>query len=447
MISRVKALWQGDSLKARSMRGSAWTMAGFGAASVLRLVSNLVLTRLLVPEAFGLMALATVFLTGLNLMSDLGTRKSVMRSQRGEDPEFLRTAWTIQVVRGFGVGLLAALIAWPAAQLYDAPDLFLVLLVMAVTPMFTGFISISAATVQRNLDLGRVTIIDLVAQIISVATMILVAWIWETVWALVAGAIVGSALKLALSHLFLTPFQHRYRFEPEATREIVNYGRWILLGTMFSFLGGRGITAVHGALVPLDVLGILAISTLLATAVEDLVHRLLTSVGFPAMAQVIRERPENLHRALAKLRLRMLLPGVAILIALSLLAQPLIDVLYDPRYALAGAFLGLQALNAAVRMQAMPYQNAMLALGGSRAHSLVMFTSAALGVTGTIVGYFVDGPYGMILGMGVAALVVFAMSAYFAVREGYADLRFDAAMIAVLAAVYAWILTSLPALP
>ncbi|MEM1340745.1 MAG: oligosaccharide flippase family protein [Pseudomonadota bacterium] len=447
MIGRLKALARDDSLKGRSLRGTLWTTAGFGAASALRLFSNLVLTRLLVPEAFGLMALATVFLAGLNLMSDLGTRKSVMRSQRGEEPAFLRTAWTIQAIRGVGLGVIAALLAWPAAKLYDAPELFAVLAVMAVTPVFKGFVSISNATMGRNLDLKRVTLIDLFSQIVSVAVMIYTAWLLQSVWALVIGALVGSVIKLVLSHMLLTPFKHRLLLEPEATGEIVRYGRWILLGTLFTFLGGRGITAVHGALVPLETLGILAISTLLVAAVEDLVHRLLTSVGFPAMAQVIRERPADLPRALNKLRYRMLLAGLAILVTVSLFAQPLIDLLYDDRYALAGAFLTLQALNGTFRILSMPYQNAMLALGGSGPHSAVMFASAALGISGTVAGFLLYGPYGMIMGMGLAGLVVFAISTGFAVKGGYANLRFDAIVLAALVALYAWLLTTLPALP
>lgn len=447
VMSRLKALAQDDSIKGRSLRASVWTMGGFGAASALRLGSNLVMTRLLVPEAFGLMALATLFLTGLTLLSDIGTRNSVMRSQRGEELAFLHTAWTIQVLRGLIVGVLAALVAWPAAQFYQAPELFAMLLVMAVAPALQGLMSISSATMGRNIDLKRLTLIELVAQVIALAVMIYLAWLWQSVWAMVVGALLNGALRMIMSHLVLTPFRHRFYLEPAAVQEIVQYGRWILLGTTFGFLGGRGITAVHGALVPLDVLGILAVSTLLVAAVEDLLHRLLSAVGFPGLTQVIRERPADLPGALNKLRYRMLLAGLGILVVLSLVAQPLIDLLYDDRYALAGAFLGLQALNGTFRMLSMPLHNCMLALGNSRPHSMIMFVSAGLGVACTLAGFTLYGPYGMIMGMGIAALVTFAIAVWFAVRDGYANLRFDLVVVTALVAFYAWQLGNLPPVP
>jgi hypothetical protein len=61
---------------------------------------DLILTRLLFPEAFGLMALVQVFMGGLQMFSDLGVNMSIIQSKRGEDPDFLNTAWTFQILRG-----------------------------------------------------------------------------------------------------------------------------------------------------------------------------------------------------------------------------------------------------------------------------------------------------------------------------------------------------------
>ena len=69
-------MFKGEGLRALALRGAVWSFAGFGLQNLLRLLSNLILTRLLVPEMFGLMALANVFITGLTLLSDVGTTTS-----------------------------------------------------------------------------------------------------------------------------------------------------------------------------------------------------------------------------------------------------------------------------------------------------------------------------------------------------------------------------------
>jgi hypothetical protein len=80
--------FSGQDILARALRGSAITAAAYALAQGLRLVSNLILARLLFPEAFGLMALVAVVLTGLQMLSDTGTAPSIARSTRGDDPDF-----------------------------------------------------------------------------------------------------------------------------------------------------------------------------------------------------------------------------------------------------------------------------------------------------------------------------------------------------------------------
>jgi hypothetical protein len=81
---------QGSSLKKKAIRGTAWTLFGYGGSQALRLVSNLILTRLLVPEVFGLMALVQTFQIGLTLFSDIGIAPSIIQNKRGEDPTFFQ---------------------------------------------------------------------------------------------------------------------------------------------------------------------------------------------------------------------------------------------------------------------------------------------------------------------------------------------------------------------
>lgn len=129
-------------LSSTSGRGASWTTFGFVATYGIRLLSTLVLTRLLAPDVFGLMSLVWVFIGAISMLSDIGTIPSVIRSPRGDEKVFLDTAWTIQAVRGFWIGGLTLLIAWPISRLYDEPQLFPILCTVAVMPVIDGMNSI-----------------------------------------------------------------------------------------------------------------------------------------------------------------------------------------------------------------------------------------------------------------------------------------------------------------
>ena len=90
----------GGNLTARIIRAAFLSIGSFGLSQGLRLVSNLLLTRILFPEAFGLMGLVNVLLIGLAMFSDVGIGPAIARSPRGDERDFLDTAWTLQILRG-----------------------------------------------------------------------------------------------------------------------------------------------------------------------------------------------------------------------------------------------------------------------------------------------------------------------------------------------------------
>jgi O-antigen/teichoic acid export membrane protein len=104
------------ALRHRAVGGSVWTLVGFGTSNALRLVSNVLLARLLFPEAFGLMAMVHVFIQGLWLFTDIGVGPAIVQSKRGDDRDYLDTAWTIQALRGMALTLVSFAIAWPTCS-------------------------------------------------------------------------------------------------------------------------------------------------------------------------------------------------------------------------------------------------------------------------------------------------------------------------------------------
>lgn len=425
------------SLTALAMRGAFWTVTGFGLQYALKLISTLFLTRLLNPDAFGLMSLAAVVLTGLNLLSDIGTTPSVIRSQRGDEPEFLRTAWTLQAGRGVIIAACACLLAWPAAQLYDEPLLFPMIVALSITTLLQGLSSIALPLAQRNMALRQITLLDISVQAITTVATILLAWLLQSVWALVLGALCGSTLRLMLSHLVLPPFPHAFRLERDAVSEILTFGRWILLATLLTFLGGKGIDAIRGTLVPVDMLGMLVLAGTISWALGDLVGKLLGNIAFPALSRILRERPQDAARNLRKIQFVLVMGALPGFLLLSFVANDLIGLMYDDRYAMAGSFLMVLALGSAAGTLSMPYQNTMLALGESRVHAIVMGSAAALKIAGTVIGFHLGGMIWMLAALGFAEIVVMLIAARFAHRRGLANLRLDAAALAILAVAYA----------
>src|SRR6266478_9581535 len=83
------------TVRQAAARGAVWTVAGYASVMVLRFGFNLLLTRLVAPKVFGVMAIINLLIQSLHMFSDLGISQCVTRHDRGDDPHFLNTAWTV----------------------------------------------------------------------------------------------------------------------------------------------------------------------------------------------------------------------------------------------------------------------------------------------------------------------------------------------------------------
>lgn len=396
-------------LKALAMRGAAWTVAGYGASQVLRLGSNLILTRLLAPELFGIMALANVVLQGLQMFSDIGVRPSIIRSPRGADPRFLNVAWTLQIVRGLVLWLVCWALAWPLAAFYGDPRLWALVPACGFAAVLAGCNSTSLLLANREMRFGRITLVEMAGQAISIAVMIGWALLAPSVWALVAGALAGSAARLVLSHTAVPGPLCRLRWDSASLHELLSFGRWIFASTALTFLVTQGDRLLFGKLLSMEMLGVYSIAVMLTMLPRQIIGRISGSVALPTYSAVLL-REQNLCNVYERVR-RPLAALAGAAAALFLATGPwLIASLYDGRYAAAGWMVQIMGVGLLFHVLESTNGSALLAAGKAQA---VAAGSAAKLVGMAIcmpVGWLLAGLPGALVGIVLADTVKYAVS-------------------------------------
>ncbi|WJS84598.1 oligosaccharide flippase family protein [Paracoccus sp. TOH] len=423
-------------LASRALGSGAWSMANFGLGQIMRLGSNLILTRILSPDDFGLMALVTSFLIGLSMFSDMGFGPSIMQSKRGDDPDFLDTIWTLKIVRGFLIFLAAMAMAWPLSVFYDAPLFGWVFPVAATSMIVGGFLPTRIDTAARHLQIGRLTVIELGNQLIGILITIAAALILQSVWALVWGNVLGAFAQLLMFRLFLPGHRNRFRLEPEARAEVMKFGKWIFFSTICGFLLFQGDRIILGRVLTLHQLGIYNIGLFLATVPA----MLGSSIGGRLFIPLYREHPpsegEHHRRTLARTRagLTALLLFAAIVLAWA--GPPLVGLLYDARYASAGGILVAIACIQMLQVIPISYEYSALAAGDSRGFFIMQSSRAGIYFTLVAGGAFLYGLPGLLVGQALSQIFCYPVTVWLARRHGCWDPRHDliAALVALGAA-------------
>lgn len=411
----------GRTLVQRVMRSSAITVMGFAGSQVIRLASNLILTRLLFPDAFGVMAMVSVFLMGLAMFSDVGVGPAIMQSKRGDDDDFLNTAWTIQIIRGFCLYTVAVVLCWPVSVYYGEPQLLYFLPVAALTLIIQGFNPTRLESANRHLLAGRVTVIDIATQLVGIITAVGLAWVFQSVWALVFSGLLSMLAQLYFLNRFLPGPSNKICWEKPAAQELINFGKWVFLSTICGFAISQADKVVIGRYLSTYDFGIYNIGFFLASFPMMMGGVVTHRVVIP----IYRESPPRDSLAnFLHLRKMRTFATAALMVLVSVLVVTgvwLVDVLYDPRYLAAGGIVVLIALIQIPAIIAMTYDQAALAAGDSRSFFVLAATKAVFVIAGLVVGLQVFGLPGALIGQGVALVASYPVVVWLARKQGAWD--------------------------
>ncbi len=421
------------SLKQRVFKAGVWTVVGFGLSQVIRFGSNLLMTRLLVPEMFGVMAIAQMVMYGLALFSDVGLRQNIVQSKRGNEAAFLNTAWVIQILRGvliwlfaLGVSLLIFLAnrigLAPPNSVYTNPSLPYVIAIISVSAVISGFDSSKLFEASRNLLLDRITKIEIVSQATGLLCMLGWVAVDRSIWALVAGSLFSLLTRSFLSHIWLPGVSNCWHWDDTAFREIIYFGKWIFLSSILGFLVNSGDRLLLGGLISASTLGVYVIAFLIISSVENVVTKVISDVSFPALSEVVRERPGDLKASYYRFHIiiaSFTYFGAGILI---MSGKALIGLLYDQRYSDAGWMMQILA----VALLTIPFRVApqcFQALGMPRLLSNIIAIRLITLFIVTPIGFHFFGLPGALWGIVISNFSGLPPTIFYNVKYGLFDLR------------------------
>ncbi len=412
-------------LEKQAIKGTVYIIAFYGISLALRMVSSVVLARLFSPEFFGVMTLLTTVLVGLNLFSHIGLGDSVIQSPRGDEPVFLNTAWTLLVIRGGGLWVMTALLAWPVARFYHEPRMFALFPVLGFGCVISGFTSTSLLTLARHMGVGKTSMLDLVSQVVYFVVTLVWALIDPSLWALVGGRLVSELTRTVVSYFIIPELRPHFVLDKECLRSLLHFGKWILIGTTLTFLATQSDRLILGKLISIEALGVYGVAFSLSDMPRQIIAMFCARVGYPFIARFAQQPRHEYRSIFLKYRLPVLAVGALGLVFVVCTGDQLVLHLYDHRYHAAAWMVGVLALGLWHTMLYSTVAPAILAL--SKAHynaaaNLVYCISLFVLIP---LGFHLFGMLGAVGAVAVGDLPVYFVVQYAAYRERLGTLLQD----------------------
>ncbi|MGR5133836.1 oligosaccharide flippase family protein [Vibrio alfacsensis] len=213
----------------------AWLLFGRWGMRFIGIGSTLFLVRLLPPEAFGIVATATIYIGLFDTLSEVGVKRYLIAHTDLSDRD-LNTAWTYRVVVKFLLTIMLILSAGFIAVFVNNPELRSVIIIISISGFIGALGNIGLVRLEKAVNYKPMVRLSMVVKVITAIITVAIAYYNQTYWALVIGSLIGSMVHVVGTYIV---YQYVPRFDWKFDKAMVNNSGWLLLRAILGYLRNR----------------------------------------------------------------------------------------------------------------------------------------------------------------------------------------------------------------
>jgi len=316
-------------LKERTLQGGFAKFCAQGANFFLRVGSLIVLARLLDPKDYGLFGMVTAVTGIFGMFKDAGL--SMVTIQRATiTHQQVSTLFWLNVIVGALLWLLAAAIAPFIATFYHEPRLFWVTVVLAAGFLFNAAGVQHSALLQRDMRFRALSIIEILALLVSTVVGIGMAFMGYGYWALVGSAVIlpiVSTVCFWSATSWIPGKPHR----GVGISSMIRFGGTAMLNFIVVYIAYNLEKVLLGRFWGADALGIYGRAYQLINIPTENLNSASTGVAFAALSR-LQDDPNRFKSYFLNGYSVVLALTLPIAIACALLADDMILILLGPKW-------------------------------------------------------------------------------------------------------------------
>jgi PST family polysaccharide transporter len=367
------------SLRIHTIRGLFWSAVQRTGGQAISLVAFIVLSRLLPPSAFGLLALANAYLLVGLLLIEQGVNQALI--QRADvSPEHLDAAFLLSVSISIILVLVTVLVAEPLASLFQEPMLAPVLRVLTLSFVFSGLRATQTALLQRRMQFRELALRTTVAETLGGGVGVAMALAGFGVWSLVGQAL-GRGLAGVVVLWRVSEWRPRFRFSQRPLRELTSFGMPVLADRMANLVQGKSDDMIVGLVLGATALGYYSVGYRLLTYVMQLMSGTVQSVALPVLSR-LQEDLGRLRRVFLMMQGYLALAAFPVFVGLALVAADLVPLLFGPKWAPSIPVMQVLALAGAAKTLPVTTATLLVALGRPGLQLRINLLTTVLAVLG-----------------------------------------------------------------
>lgn len=387
MLSKLTHYLSSDSLKARCAKGSISLATGAIAAKVIAFVSKIILAKLLISEERGVMIIILPLVTFFETLTEIGIKQSVIQHKDGATEPFLNMAWWVQSVRGVLLYMIAFMVSpilcsiwvYPREEivaLYTHTELLWMVRISFLTILFNGLISPRSNVLMKEFRFAKSVLLVQGSSILSGVLTIILALVYQNVWAFVLGTVSNYFFLCIFSYL-MCPFKPRWRYDSHSFHALMRFSKGMLGLPILTYLAFNLDVLIGSLIVSPGLIGMYGFALILARTPREILTRFFGPVLIPAFAEK-QDVPDAVCRGLAWITKAISLIIFPLTVYMILCRDAFLTVFYKPEFTEVAIPFSFLCLTYVLLIQEFPIAKVFFALGDPGKHRNYVVIRTAL---------------------------------------------------------------------
>ncbi len=317
------------SLKKKAVKGFAWNMLEGTGTQIISFIVFLVLARILDPEDFGLVAMATISLAFFRIFKEFGFAAAIVQREDLKTGHIDTAFWTDILVNGTMMAITFFSAKW-VANLYNEPRLEVILQVLSLLFFTAAFSQVQSAILRRNLDFKTLAIRTLAAEVIGGITAISCALSGWGVWSLVVKSLtssfVGTLILWGLSN-----WRPGLKISKDYFMDLFGFSINMFAANIVNFFGSKSDSFFIGYFLGSVNLGYYTIAQRLILLLTEFLGGAVNKVAWPIFAR-LQDNPEKIRSGFYSASQILALIVMPIFLGIFAVAEDLVPLMFGSQW-------------------------------------------------------------------------------------------------------------------
>lgn len=241
------------SIKKELLSGTFYTAISKYSGMLVSLIIAGILARMLSPEDFGTVAIATVIISFFSTFSEFGIGPAIIQNKE-LDKKDIQSIFSFTIWIGIIISLLFWSISWGIGNYYKNQILITICQLLSINLFFATINIVPNAIIYRNKEFKYIATRTFFIQIITGSIAILAVFLGAGIYALVISPIL-SALLIFLLNFRKYPLPIRLYFKIDPIKKISNYSFYQFLFNLLNYFGKNIDKLIIGKYMGMNPLG------------------------------------------------------------------------------------------------------------------------------------------------------------------------------------------------